>query len=86
MPIFFILKEKAVTWDGRNERRKTGAPLEQDCRGGLWSTPDGHRLPNMVDSLLVLGDPGHPARLKASDLDDPEGFRTRLNAWLMRQR
>ncbi len=75
-----------MTWDGRKERRRAVAAPTPDCRGGLWSTPDGHRLPNMVDALLVLADPGHPARLTPSDLEDPEGFRTRLNAWLMRQR
>lgn len=76
-----------MTWDGRKDRRKGGAPPAAECRGGLWSVLDGHRLPNLLDGLPVeLDDPGHPARLRASDLEDPEGFRTRLNAWLLRQR
>jgi hypothetical protein len=49
--------------------------------------PDGHRLPNLLDAFLgELADPTHPARLRPSDLEDPEGFRTRLNAWLLKQR
>ena len=76
-----------MTWDGRNARRGTTLPADPECRGGLWSLGDGQRLPNILDSLpLEMGDPGHPARLRPADLDDPEGFRTRLNAWLLRQR
>jgi hypothetical protein len=36
-------------------------------------------------SPLVVGDPAHPARLRSSDLDDPQGFHARLTAWLLRQ-
>ena len=76
-----------MTWDGRNERRRGADLRDLDCRGGLWSVPDGHRLPNLLDPVpLELGDPQHPARLRAADLEDPEGFRTRLNAWLLKQR
>jgi len=75
-----------MSWDGRNERRKAGPPPAKECRGGLWSLPDGQRLPNALDAApLVVGDPAHPARLRASDLEDPEGFRNRLAAWLLRQ-
>ncbi len=60
---------------------------QEECRGGLWSMTDGHRLPNLLDAVpLALGDPEHPARLRATDLEDPEGFRNRLTAWLLRQR
>ncbi len=53
---------------------------------GLWSLPDGQRLPNLVETVpLVLGDPAHPARLRPADLDDPESFHSRLTAWLLRQ-
>jgi hypothetical protein len=87
VPIFLILQEKTVAWDGRNERRRAGKVPAEECRGALWSVPDGHRLPNLLDAVpLALGDPEHPARLRAADLEDPEGFRNRLNAWLLRQR
>jgi len=40
----------------------------------------------MVEAApLVLGDPAHPARLRLADLENPEGFRSRLVAWLMQQ-
>lgn len=75
-----------MVWDGRNERRKGSEPVPEECRGALWSTPDGIRLPNALDSApLGVGDPLHPARLRVSDLENPEGFRLRLNAWLLQQ-
>jgi hypothetical protein len=68
------------------ERRRASEPREAETRGTLWSLPDGQRLPNLVEATpLVLGDPAHPARLRAADLDDPEGFRSRLVAWLLQQ-
>lgn len=76
-----------MEWDARNERRKAETPPAEECRGAMWSTPDGQRLPNILDAApLLMGDPAHPARLLVSDLDNPENFRARLNAWLMRQR
>lgn len=70
----------------RDERRHASEPVAAEGRGGLWSLPDGHRLPNVVDAApLVVGDPAHPARLRESDLDHPEGFHDRLTAWLLRQ-
>lgn len=75
-----------MTWDGRKERRKAGQSPVEECRGALWSLPDGQRLPNALDAApLGVGDPAHPARLRPSDLDDPEGFRLRLTDWLLRQ-
>lgn len=72
--------------ESQEERRHTSAPVEVEGRGGIWSLPDGHRLPNLLDAApLVLGDPEHPARLRASDLENPEGFHHRLKAWLLRQ-
>jgi hypothetical protein len=68
------------------ERRLATQPREAESRGALWSLPDGQRLPNMVEATpLVVGDPDHPARLLPSDLEDPQGFHSRLTAWLMRQ-
>lgn len=76
-----------MAWDGRNDRRRAGKVPAEACRGALWSMPDGHRGLNLLDAgPLALGDPEHPARLRAADLEDPEGFRNRLNAWLLRQR
>lgn len=70
----------------QDERRHASLTVEAEGRGGLWSLPDGHRLPNLVDATpLVVGDPEHPARLRPSDLDNPEGFHHRLTAWLLRQ-
>lgn len=69
-----------------DERRHASEPVEVEGRGGLWSLPGGHRLPNLVDAApLVLGDPAHPARLRVSDLEDPSGFHDRLKAWILRQ-
>ncbi|HEX7554816.1 MAG TPA: hypothetical protein VF378_14775 [Geothrix sp.] len=69
-----------------SERRQLTEPREAETRGGLWSLPDGQRLPNLVETVpLVLGDPAHPARLLPTDLDDPQGFHSRLTAWLLRQ-
>ena len=67
-------------------RRQASQPRDTENRGALWSLPDGQRLPNMLETMpLVLGDPAHPARLLPSDLNDPEGFHSRLTAWLLRQ-
>ena len=76
-----------MAWDGQKERRKAGQPAAEDRRGALWTLPDGQRLPNAFDAApLGVGDPAHPARLRPSDLENPEDFRTRLTAWLLRQR
>lgn len=70
----------------QDDRRQASRPVGSEGRGGLWSLPDGHRLPNLVDAApLVVGDPEHPARLRASDLDNPEDFHHRLNTWILRQ-
>jgi len=70
----------------RGERRQASQPTEAENRGGLWSLPDGQRLPNLVEATpMVVGDPSHPARLLPSDLSDPQGFHLRLTAWLLRQ-
>jgi len=70
----------------KGERRQASEPREAETRGGLWSLPDGQRLPNLVESSpLVVGDPAHPARLLPSDLENPQGFHLRLTAWLLRQ-
>ena len=69
-----------------SERRQLTELREAETRGGLWSLPDGQRLPNLVETVpLVLGDPAHPARLLPADLDDPQGLHSRLTAWLLRQ-
>jgi hypothetical protein len=68
------------------ERRQLTGPKEAETREGLWSLPGGQRLPSLVETVpLVLGDPAHPARLLPADLDDPQGFHSRLTAWLLRQ-
>ena len=72
------------------ERRQLTEPKAAETPEGLWSLPDGQRLPNRLSDLvetvpLVLGDPAHPARLLPADLDDPQGFHLRLTAWLLRQ-
>jgi hypothetical protein len=70
----------------RGERRQASQLRDTETRGTLWSLPDGQRLPNMVSAVpLVVGDPGHPARLLPSDLEDPQSFHSRLTAWLLRQ-
>ena len=70
----------------QGERRQASGPREAETRGGLWSLPDGQRLPNLLEAdPLVVGDPAHPARLLPSDLEDPQGFHSRLTAWLLRQ-
>jgi len=70
----------------QGDRRQASQYREEESRGALWSLPDGHRLPNLVDEApLLLGDPAHPARLRATDLDHPEDFHHRLAAWLLRQ-
>jgi hypothetical protein len=75
-----------MSCDTQGERRQASQPRDAETRGAIWSLPDGQRLPNLVEgSLLVVGDPSHPARLLPSDLDDPQNFHTRLNAWILRQ-
>lgn len=70
----------------RGERRQAAQPRDAETRGAIWSLPDGQRLPNLVEgSALLVGDPSHPARLLPSDLDDPQGFHSRLTAWILRQ-
>lgn len=70
----------------QGERRQASMPRDADCRGALWTLPDGQRLPNMVEAApLVVGDPAHPARLLPTDLENPAEFHTRLTAWLLRQ-
>ena len=75
-----------MVFETQGDRRQASQYREDEGRGGLWSLADGHRLPNLVDAApLLLGDPAHPARLRATDLDHPEDFHTRLTAWLLRQ-
>ena len=70
----------------QGERRQATTPRDADCRGALWTLPDGQRLPNLVKAApLVVGDPAHPARLLPTDLETPESFHSRLTAWLLRQ-
>ncbi len=70
----------------QGERRQASELRKAETRGALWSLPDGQRLPNLVDACpIVVGDPTHPARLLPSDLEDPQGFHSRLTAWLLRQ-
>ncbi|MDP1832799.1 MAG: hypothetical protein Q8K67_12130 [Geothrix sp.] len=70
----------------QGERRRASESREAETRGALWSLPDGQRLPNLVEAApLVLGDPAHPARLRPADLENPEGFHSRLTAWLLGQ-
>jgi len=70
----------------RTERRQAGQPRDAETRGALWSVPGGQRLPNLLEAApLVVGDPSHPARLRASDLEDPQHFHSRLTAWILRQ-
>jgi hypothetical protein len=70
----------------QENRRLAARPTELEARGGLWSLPDGHRLPNLVEAApLVMADPTHPARLRPSDLERPEDFHHRLTTWLLRQ-
>ena len=69
-----------------SERQQLTETKAAETPEGLWSLPDGQRLPNLVETVpLVLGDPAHPARLLPADLDDPQGFHSRLTAWLLRQ-
>ncbi|HEY3401405.1 MAG TPA: hypothetical protein VGK03_12310 [Geothrix sp.] len=75
-----------MTCETQGDRRQASQYRESEGRGALWSLPDGHRLPNLVDGFpLVVGDPAHPARLRATDLENPEDFHLRLSAWLLRQ-
>ncbi len=74
-----------MVWDGKGERRATPMGLGAECRGALWSLPDGQRLPSFLDAPLALGDPDHPARLRATDLEDPSDFHQRLATWLLKQ-
>ncbi len=70
----------------QDDRRQESQPREVEGRGALWSLPDGHRFPNLVDAIpLLLGDTTHPARLRDTDLEHPELFHDRLTAWLLRQ-
>jgi hypothetical protein len=68
------------------DQRQLTVRQEAETGAGLWSLPDGQRLPGLVETVpLVLGDPAHPARLLPTDLDNPQGFHSRLTAWLLRQ-
>lgn len=70
----------------QKERRMVASPIPAERRGAVWSLPDGSRLPNGIENVhLVVGDPGHPARLLPADLEHPEDFHTRLKAWLLKQ-
>ena len=72
--------------EAQDERRRGMAAVSTDRRGALWSLPGGQRLPNVVEAPVVaVGDPDHPARLRPTDLENPEGFHLRLTAWLLQQ-
>jgi hypothetical protein len=61
-------------------------PVPADRRGALWSLPGGQRLPNVLEGPPVaVGDPDHPARLRSTDLENPEDFHLRLKVWLLQQ-
>lgn len=54
--------------------------------GVSGARPEGGCAPDGLDGLYqVWGDPTHPARLRPSDLEHPEGFHARLNRWLLQQ-
>ncbi len=75
-----------MSCETRGERRQASKPRDAETRGAIWSLQGGLRLPNLLEATpLVVGDPAHPARLRASDLEDPQGFHSRLTAWLLRQ-
>jgi len=75
-----------MSCETRGERRQATEPRDAETRGAIWSLPGGLRLPNLLEATpLVVGDPAHPARLRASDLDDPQDYHSRLTAWLLRQ-
>lgn len=71
-----------MAWNGV-ERRRHWKAREVERRGSQRSQLGGRRPPDTAD--LLLAEDAHPARLRASDLDDPKGFRERLVAWLMKQ-
>ncbi len=70
----------------RGERRQTPNLGGAETRGVIWSLPGGQRLPNLLDvEPLVVGDVSHPARLRPSDLEDPQTFHARLTTWILQQ-
>jgi len=70
----------------RVERRQASRPDGVESRGAIWSLPDGQRLPSLVEAeTLVVGDAAHPARLRPSDLEDPQTFHARLTTWILQQ-
>lgn len=70
----------------RGERRQAPRPGGVETRGAVWSLPGGERLPNLMDAEpLVVGDASHPARLRPSDLADPQTFHARLTTWILQQ-
>ncbi|HJW34178.1 MAG TPA: hypothetical protein VJ505_12490 [Holophagaceae bacterium] len=71
-----------MAWDGKSERRRRVRVVEVERRGALWSTLGGLRM-GAWDGWGEL-EP-HPARLTPRDLDNPQGWRERLAAWLMKQ-
>ncbi|HET8715346.1 MAG TPA: hypothetical protein VFM16_05950 [Holophagaceae bacterium] len=71
-----------MAWNGV-ERRKHGRPTLVERRGMVRSALGGLRAPDAMP--LAFTELEHPARLTSLDLDNPQGFRQRLVAWLMRQ-
>ena len=71
-----------MTWDGKSERRRRTRVVSVERRGALWSTVGGFRM----GAWDGIGDmEPHPARLTPRDLENPQGWRERLAAWLMKQ-
>ena len=63
-----------MVYETQGDRRQASQPREVEGRGALWSLPDGHRLPNLVDAApLLVGDPVHPARLLTVSISDVPG-------------
>jgi|GEM_PF-450099 len=73
-------------WVEKGDQRRNTAGGPADRQVAPLAKPTGQPSPSTsTNPTVAVGDPDHPARLRAGDLENPDQFHSRLKAWLLQQ-